>query len=98
MTAGAMADLKRSLASAVTNLRNGRVDDALDDLSDAKDALGDFDNPEHLGQLFGFTWADVDELRTIAVDGPEDLKRLPPDPELTSIADRIEAILPPRED
>jgi hypothetical protein len=44
------------------------------------------------GQPFGFTWEDVDAIRTTATylhDGGED--------QLHAIADRIEALLPPRE-
>lgn len=53
------------------------------------------------GQPFGFTWDDVDGLRQVAEQlptfgagpGGTDV----PDPELTSLADRIAALLPPRE-
>lgn len=48
------------------------------------------------GQPFGFTQEDVKGLRNIAEAIAEDFE--PPDPFLLSIANRIVALLPPRED
>lgn len=53
------------------------------------------------GQPFGFTWEDVDTLRDIAINDVPELNEegsaFNPEPELASIADRIAALLPPRE-
>lgn len=48
------------------------------------------------GQPFGFTWDDVDLLRSVAEDyvGEPAQETAPP---LSNLADRIAALLPPRE-
>jgi len=46
------------------------------------------------GQPFGFTWEDVDLLQEAAIKGRSVTDG--PDPDFWGLADRIEALLPPR--
>lgn len=100
MTAGDWAELDA-----------GRSPDAVNGLLDLDVGFVDtsIDRPSHRhalaaallhGQPFGFTWDDVDAIRGEAMTWenrivtPDDEK---PEPFLTNLADRIAALLPPRE-
>lgn len=49
--------------------------------------------PSDLGRVLGFTWEDVDNLRTLVAEMEHDLTE-----EVRSIANRIAFLLPPREE